>query len=67
MRSIEELYVLMQLSMGLQFTSFISFAILRLGLNGSGDSDAYLIFYYTAGELKMISIFSGAVHFGSRF
>ncbi len=44
--------MLMQLSIGLKFTSFISIAVLRLGLNGSVDSDAVLNFYCTAGKLK---------------
>ena len=44
MSSIEELYVFMQLSMGLLFTSFISILILRLDLNGSGDSESDAVF-----------------------
>jgi hypothetical protein len=36
----------MQLSIGLYFTSFISIAVLRLGLNGSVESDAVFNFLF---------------------
>ncbi len=52
MRSIEEPNVLMQLSIGLYFTPFISIVILRLGLDGSGDSDAVFSFLLQSGKLN---------------
>ncbi len=63
---VEELDVLMQLSIGLYFTSFISIAVLRLGLNGSVDSDAVFNFLLHCRKIETMSKSSGAVHFVCR-
>ena len=63
---VEELNVLMQLSIGLYFISFISIAVLRLGLNGSVDSDAVFNFLLHCRKIETMSKSSGAVHFVSR-
>ncbi len=63
---VEELNVLMRLSIVLQFAPFISFAVLRLGLNGSVDSDAVFNFLLHCRKIETMSKSSGAVHFVSR-
>ena len=49
----------MQLLIGLYFTFFISIAVLRLGLNGSVDSDAVLNFLLHCRKIETISKSSG--------
>jgi hypothetical protein len=63
---VEDVNVLMQLSIGLYFTLFISIAILRLGLNGSVDSDAVPKLLFHCRKIETMSKSSGAVHFVSR-
>ncbi len=58
---VEELNVLMQLSIGLYFTSFISIAILRLGLNGSVHSGVNFL-----KSKRCRNLGGGRVKFGSR-
>jgi hypothetical protein len=60
---VEELHVLIQLLIGLQFTSFISVAVLRLGLNGSVDSDAAFNFLLHCRKIETVSKSSGGIHF----
>jgi hypothetical protein len=59
------LHALMRLSIGLQFASFISIAVLRLGLNGSVDFDAVFSFLLHCQKIETMSKSSGAVHFVS--
>ena len=61
---VEELNVLIQLAIGLYFTSFISIAVLRLGLNGSVDSDAVFNFLLHCRKFETVSKSSG-IHFVS--
>ena len=56
---VEELNVLIQLAIGLYFTSFISIAVLRLGLNGSVDSDAVFNFLLHCRKIETVSKSSG--------
>ena len=56
----------MQLSIGLYFTLFISIAVLRLGLNGSVDSDAVSKLLFLCRKIETMSKSSGAVHFVSQ-
>jgi hypothetical protein len=58
--------MLMQLSIGLYFTSFISITVLRLGLNGSVDSDAVFNLLLHCRKLETMSKSSVPVHFVSR-
>ncbi len=64
---LEVLNVLMQLSIGLYFTSFIWIAVLRLGLNGFVDSDAVFNFLLHCRKIESMLKSSGAVYFVSRF
>ena len=45
----------MQLSIGLQFVSFISIAVLRLSLNGSVDFDAVFNFLLNCRKIETMS------------
>ena len=49
----------MLLSIGLQFASFISIAVLRLGLNGSVDSDAVFNFLLHCRKIETMSNLRG--------
>ncbi len=62
---VKELNGMMQLSIVLYFTSFISIAVFRLGLNGSVDSDAVFNFLLHCRKIEMMSKSSGPVHFVS--
>ncbi len=59
-----EFDLLMQLSMGLYFTSFTSIAVfqLKLGLNGSLDSDAFFNFLLHCRKIETQSKSSGGVY-----
>jgi hypothetical protein len=63
---VEELNVLIQLLIGMYFPSFISIAVLRLGLNGFVDSDAVFNFLLHCRKIETMSKSSKAVHFVSR-
>jgi hypothetical protein len=51
--------MLMQLSIGLYFTSFISIAVLRLGLSGSVHSVAVFNFLLYCRKIETMSKFRG--------
>ncbi len=51
--------MLMQLSIGLYFISFLSIAVVRLGLNGSVDSDAVFSFLLHCRTIEAMSNLRG--------